>query len=126
MKSSLRKERCRFSGDDVMATGLDKSKLDSILAENHLKAGVAKETAKDAGKAIKPLRIGLYRPFTASMDEGWTRWILEQYKFPFKSLENADITGGHLHQNYDVIVIPDINERQILPCSVIYSFSILL
>ncbi len=99
-----------YSGDDIVASGLDKSKVDSILAENHLKA----VTAKDAGKAIKPLRIGLYRPFTASMDEGWTRWILEQYKFPFKSLENADITGGHLHQNYDVIVIPDINERQIL------------
>jgi hypothetical protein len=99
-----------FSGDDIVTSGLDKSKLDNILAENHLKS----VTAKDAGKQIKPLRIGLYRPFTASMDEGWTRWILEQYKFPFKSLENADITGGHLHQNYDVIVIPDINERQIL------------
>jgi Zinc carboxypeptidase len=99
-----------FSGDDIVASGLDKSKLDGILGENHLHAG----TAKDSGKPIKAQRIGLYRPFAASIDEGWTRWILEQYKFPFKSLENGDIIAGHLHQNYDVIVIPDINERQII------------
>ncbi len=99
-----------FSGDEVVASGIDKAKLDSVLAENRLRAGAA----KDAGKPIKALRIGLYRPFTASIDEGWTRWILEQYKFPFKSLENADIIGGHLHEHYDVIVIPDMGERQIL------------
>jgi hypothetical protein len=99
-----------FAGDDIVASGVDKAKLDSILAENRLRAGAA----KDAGKPIKPQRIGLYRPFTASIDEGWTRWILEQFKFPFKNLENGDIIAGHLHQNYDVIVIPDIPERQIL------------
>ena len=40
---------------------------------------------------MKAARIGLYRPWVASMDEGWTRWILEQYQFPFTSLTNADI-----------------------------------
>ncbi len=98
-----------FSGDEMVASGIDKAKLDGILAENRLRAG-----ATNAGKPVKALRIGLYRPFTASIDEGWTRWILEQYKFPFKSLENADIIGGHLHEHYDVIVIPDMGERQIL------------
>jgi hypothetical protein len=98
------------SGDDLSATGIDKSKIDAILAENHLRAGAAKE----GGKAIKPLRVGLYRPWTASIDEGWTRWILEQFQFPFTNLYNADILGGHLHDHYDTIVIPDISERQIL------------
>jgi len=39
---------------------------------------------------------------------------LEQYKFPFTNLYNADIQGGHLHDHYDVIVIPDIAERSIM------------
>ena len=26
-------------------------------------------------------RIGLFQPWTGSMDEGWTRWVLEQYGF---------------------------------------------
>jgi hypothetical protein len=98
------------SGDDWAASGIDKSKLDAILAENHLRAGAAKE----GGKPVKPLRVGLYRPWTASMDEGWTRWILEQFQFPFTNLYNADIIDGHLREHYDTIVIPDMNERQIL------------
>ncbi len=61
-------------------------------------------------KAVKPARIGLYRPWVASIDEGWTRWILEQYQFPFTSLYNADIRGGHLREHYDTIVLPDVSE----------------
>ena len=98
------------SGDEWSAGGLDKGRLDTILAENHLKAGAAKEGAK----AVKALRVGLYRPWTASMDEGWTRWILEQFQFPFTNLYNADIIDGHLREHYDTIVIPDISERQII------------
>jgi hypothetical protein len=98
-----------FAGDEITAK-LDKGKLDGILSENRLHAAAAKEE----GKPVKPLRIGLYRPWVASIDEGWTRWILEQYKFPFTSLYNADIRGGHLREHFDVIVIPDVSEGQIL------------
>ena len=96
-----------------MAASLDKARLDSILAGNRLRAGAVKEAPKDS-KPIQPARAGLYRPWTASMDEGWTRWILEQFQFPFTNLYNADIIGGHLRERYDVIIVPDIAERQIL------------
>jgi hypothetical protein len=99
-----------FAGEDIAVSGIDKGKLDAILKENRLRPGGAGE----AGKSVKAARVGLYRPWTASIDEGWTRWILEQYKFPFKSLYNADIRAGHLRAHYDVIVIPDVGERQIL------------
>ncbi|HEY3738392.1 MAG TPA: M14 metallopeptidase family protein [Bryobacteraceae bacterium] len=58
-------------------------------------------------------KLGLYRPWTASIDEGWTRWILEQYEFPFTSLRNADIQAGHLHDRFDAIIIPDMGPRTI-------------
>ena len=99
-----------FAGDDVVAMGIDKGRLNAILSENRLKA----VEAKDAGKPVKALRVGLYRPWVASIDEGWTRWILEQYKFPFTNLYNADIRAGHLREQFDVIVIPDVAERQII------------
>jgi hypothetical protein len=38
-------------------------------------------------------------------DEGWTRWILEQYEFPYQSLLDRHIQGDDLSV-YDVIVIP--------------------
>jgi hypothetical protein len=75
-----------------------------------LRAGTSKET----GKPVKARRVGLYRSWVASIDEGWTRWILEQFKFPFTNLYNGDILGGHLREHYDVIVIPDMAERQII------------
>ena len=103
-----------FAGDAITASGIDKGKLDSILSENRLRAVDIKDAAKEAGKPMKALKVGLYRPWVASIDEGWTRWILEQNKFPFTNLYNADIRGGHLREHYDVIVIPDISERQII------------
>jgi len=99
-----------FAGTEISVSGIDKSKLDSILVENHLKQVPTKET----GKPVKAARTGLYRPWNANMDEGWTRWIFEQFEFPFTNLHNADIQAGHLHDKYDVIVLPDSNARTII------------
>jgi hypothetical protein len=103
-----------FNGDEIAVSDLDKSKLDSILAANHLRAGAPAREAKEGGKAVKAARIGLYRPWTASMDEGWTRWIFEQFSFPFTNLYNADIIAGHLRDRFDVVLIPDMPARSIL------------
>jgi len=40
------------------------------------------------------------------MDEGWTRWLLEQWGFPFTSLKDAEIKAGKLASKYDVIILP--------------------
>jgi hypothetical protein len=64
--------------------------------------------------AIKKARIGLYRPWAPSIDEGWTRWILENYGFEPKSLYNADIRSANLKSRYDVIVLPDLSTRQLM------------
>ncbi|NQT79761.1 MAG: hypothetical protein HQ555_05150 [Candidatus Aminicenantes bacterium] len=63
---------------------------------------------------LKPVRLGLYKSWTASMDEGWTRWILEQFEFPYKSFFNKDIRRGDLNKNFDVIIFPDIRTNTIL------------
>jgi len=64
--------------------------------------------------AIRKARIGLYRPWNASIDEGWTRWILENYGFDPKSLYNADIRAANLRGRYDVIVLPDLTQKQLM------------
>jgi len=57
--------------------------------------------------SIKPVRLGMYKSWLASADEGWTRLILEKYEFPYSSVHDADIRAGNLNANYDVIIIPD-------------------
>jgi hypothetical protein len=58
---------------------------------------------------IRPLvraRIGLYRPWGENVDEGWTRWLLEQYEFPYASVRDAQIRAGNLRALFDAIVLP--------------------
>jgi hypothetical protein len=52
-------------------------------------------------------RVALYKNHLPSMDEGWTRWIFDQYKFPFTSLRDAEARAGNLREKYDAIIIPD-------------------
>ncbi|MBI1737968.1 MAG: hypothetical protein HYR58_01810, partial [Acidobacteria bacterium] len=63
---------------------------------------------------LRAPRIGLYQPWTASMDEGWTRWLLEKYEFPYTSLHNEDIRAGKLAEKYDVIVFASQSKNAIL------------
>ncbi|UCE43002.1 MAG: hypothetical protein JSV17_08660 [Candidatus Aminicenantes bacterium] len=64
--------------------------------------------------ALKEPRVGLYKSWTASMDEGWTRWVLEQYEVPFKSVFDKDIRKGNLNGIFDVVIIPDLRESAIV------------
>ena len=57
-------------------------------------------------------RIGLYRPFTSSMDEGWTRLVLDTHQIPYSSLSNENFRQNHL--NVDTIVLAADSENTIM------------
>lgn len=54
-------------------------------------------------------RIGLYKGFTGSMDEGWTRFVLDTFQIPFRSISDKDIRRGDL--DLDAIILPADNEN---------------
>jgi hypothetical protein len=56
---------------------------------------------------IGPVRIGLWDRYGGSMPSGWTRWILEQFEFPFKRVYAPELDRGDLINNYDVLVFVD-------------------
>lgn len=64
--------------------------------------------------ALKDPRVGLYKSWDASMDEGWTRWVLEQYEVPYKSVFNKEVKQGSLNEAFDVIILPDLRESTII------------
>ena len=60
-----------------------------------------------AWKQLRRPRIGLYKSFIPNIDEGWTRWLLEQFEFAYASIGNQEIQAGDLRRRYDVLVFPD-------------------
>ena len=61
-----------------------------------------------------PARLALYKSHVPSMDEGWTRWILEQHAISYTSLEDREARRGNLRAKYDTILIPDQSPRALL------------
>jgi hypothetical protein len=53
--------------------------------------------------ALQNPRIGLYQSWRSNMDEGWTRFIFDDFGIPYITLHNADIRGN-LSRRFDVIV----------------------
>lgn len=58
-------------------------------------------------------RIAVYKPWVPSMDEGWTRWILEHFGWGYVSVTNADLKAGRLRDRFDVIVFADMGANTI-------------
>ncbi len=96
-----------------VVSGLSRGAMDELTSKFSVGAA-AIPSAPEHTTALKKARIGLYRPWNASIDEGWTRWILENYNFGAKSLYNADIRSANLRSRYDVIVLPDMNANQLM------------
>ena len=87
-------------------------KVRSLAAEFSLQAQ-AGSMPRDSMK-LKPLKLGLYQPWTADIDEGWTRWIFDTWEFPYATIHNEDIRAGHLREKYDVIVLTSLPLQRIL------------
>jgi hypothetical protein len=60
-----------------------------------------------AAKPLAPPRVAIYKSWAASMDEGWTRFVLEQHGFAPRTLDNKAVRAGSLAASYDAIVLPD-------------------
>ena len=71
-------------------------------------------TINRGGTPMKAPRVGLYQSYSPSMDEGWTRWVLDHYEFPFTTIHNSDIQAGKLRARFDAILLPDQRAKDIV------------
>jgi hypothetical protein len=117
----------------VRVAGVPREQMESLARELNLSVqAIETKPAKARGKsktessqplqpeepttvvALRAPRIGLYQPWIANMDEGWTRWVLEQYEFPYTTLHNADLKAGKLREKFDVILFADQQANSIV------------
>lgn len=58
-------------------------------------------------------RIGVYASWAPNMDEGWTRWVLDEFGIPYTRVRNADLSAGGLRARFDAIVFADQSPARI-------------
>ncbi|HEU4885366.1 MAG TPA: hypothetical protein VFT45_24170 [Longimicrobium sp.] len=56
---------------------------------------------------LRPVRIGLVDRYGGIMPSGWTRWIFEQFGFPYTVVFPPELDAGNLNAKYDVLVFVD-------------------
>lgn len=125
--SFLIEKRAAKEAKGGKATGGDPHELSNFfsLAEKHgvvsdIRAIVSKKTNSKAAaqipehEIITPPRVALYRSWVPAIDEGWTRWVLEQFGFQFKNVDDSEVRAGSLKERFDVIILPDQSAQQII------------
>lgn len=93
--------------------GVSASSLRTMAQELGLAFEGLAEPPAGEGERLRQPRVGLYMPWTANMDEGWTRFVLREFEFQVDTLRNADIQGADLSA-YDVILFADQSAGSIL------------
>jgi len=88
--------------------------VETIARDLGLRATASEGRAPTDATTLGRTRVGLYKPWVENIDEGWTRWLLEQYEFEFENLSDADIKRGGLRRRFHAIVLPDQGSDRIL------------
>ncbi len=90
----------------IASSAASTSMLQSVARSHGLSAeGTTARPGADA-QPLRPVRVGLWDQYGGSMPSGHTRWLLEQYEFPFEVVYPRTIDAGSLASRYDVIVLP--------------------
>jgi hypothetical protein len=90
------------AGARFVITGLPESAQSQMVNSLALLA----ERTSATGVPLKKPRVGVFQPWSGSMDEGWTRWLLEQYGFEFVILHPEDFHAP-LAAKVDVVILAD-------------------
>ena len=88
--------------------GRDSAELRHLAQSLGIEIFALNQPLVDVKAELRQPRLGLYKPWVANMDEGWTRWILETHEFPYRNLTDAEIRAGNLAEWYDAIILPDM------------------
>ena len=93
----------------LAANDIAPSTLADIAGELHVPVVPAASSPDTEMLEVGSARVGLFKPWVASMDEGWTRFILEDYEFPLTTIPNEKIRSGEFTAEVDVLLFPDVS-----------------
>jgi hypothetical protein len=93
-------------GDFLVASGSE-AVLETIARQTGVDFKPLPAAVSTGVHDMKRQRVAMYQRYGGgNIDEGWTRLVLEQFSFPYKSIFDPEIKAGNLIDKYDVLVIP--------------------
>jgi hypothetical protein len=97
----------RHSDGDFIVTGTTAAVVADVAKQTGVDFTGLEGAVPPGTYEIRKPRIAMYQRYGGgNMDEGWTRLMLEQFGFPYKSLMDAEIKSGALETKYDAIILP--------------------
>ena len=91
----------------IAASAAAGSVLESLASEKGLPAESVTPRPAVALARMRPKRVGLWDQYGGSMPSGWTRWLLEQFEFPFEVVYPRALDEGGLSARFDVLIFVD-------------------
>jgi uncharacterized membrane protein len=106
------RERSFPAGTLLVPSGA-RQRLEALALELGLTARAV--GARPRALRLQTPRVGLYRSWVPSMDEGWTRFVFErEMNVAYRTLHDREVRAGRLRDRYDAIVLPDQGALELL------------
>jgi hypothetical protein len=101
-------------GTALIASGATAGLLQETAKKYSIRISPVSQQPHGKVLAVAPPRIAIYRSHVASMDEGWTRWMFDQFGVPYVNIYDKDVRAGGLRDQFDAIILPDNSSRAII------------
>jgi len=103
-----------LSAGTLVVSGRERDVVDRLSARLGLSAGNLSQGDLPSVTTLSRLpRVGVYQSHVPNPDEGFVRYVLEQYTIPYTTLKDHDIRAGELMRRFDVVVIPSARFKDI-------------
>lgn len=105
----------RFPPGFVEIEGSEKSrsviKRLSKRISSHIFATNSNIVGSSSKYHLKFQKIAIYQPWEPSMDEGWTRLVLDRLGIPYTTIHREDLMAGKLNDRFDCMLFPSVSAR---------------
>lgn len=101
-----------YPSGTFIASGIRAGSIEQIASDTGV--SMARSRVRAGTERLESLRLGHFQPWQGNMDEGWMRWILEEYEFPYTIVRNDRVIEGSLNDQFDVISLGSINSQSII------------
>ncbi|MDQ3540752.1 MAG: M14 family metallopeptidase, partial [Chloroflexota bacterium] len=112
------RERQRDAGvqvGDYLIAGKDLDRAD-LVARSEASGAIVRSASLSGELPVwrqDTVRLGVYQPWTSCIDEGWARWVLEEYGIAYTTLHNTGVRQGSLRERFDALLIPEMTPHDL-------------